>query len=355
MSPPSSIRDELRGEAQAEAGLSGLREIAKRDAKIRELRKLLKESEKHVVGLQAQVDVRESLRESDTRPIVIPKRKAKGKRDPHTFVALASDWHSAELVNPAEIGGLNRHDPDVGEERAYKYARDVAKMCRSFQDKFTIDDVVLCLMGDFMVNDDLHDESPRCTDLSPLNELRFVKRLLIGTIDHLLSELDVKKIRIPCVPGNHGRSTKKTVHRRQEDYSYEHHIYGDLAEHYAKEPRLDFDISPMPHKTFQAGPVELGIAHGDRGMTYGGGISGLAIPFAKAVNVWHRRTGCKLWSIGHYHQRGAYPIGFTNGSLVGPNAYARDHQFDLERPSQWVYLVDHERADIGTCAPIWVD
>ena len=352
MTAPADI---LRAaEAQA-AELAGLALIGKRDAKIRELKRLLGASQDHAAALEQVIRVKDALAEHSLAPLKIRKGKRTKGRDPHTAVALVSDWHSTEIVDPDEVNGLNRHNPDIGLERAEKYARDLSAEVKRFQDRAHLEALVLALLGDFLTGEIHGVESARSCDMTPIEEVVFIRPMLTGLIDHLLSELDVP-LRIPCVWGNHGRTTDKPRHRRDAGYSYEQLIYTDLAATYRDNPRVKFDISTSAHKVVDAGGFRMLFTHGDKGLRYGGGIGGLAVPFNRIFRqAWAPTFDVDLANVGHFHTRNSFRVGFTNGSLVGPNVYAKNMGLPLERPSQWLYLVDHERQDVGTAAPIWVD
>jgi hypothetical protein len=112
------------------------------------------------------------------------------------------------------------------------------------------------LGGDFMVGE-LHGvESARSCPLPPLEEVRHVKGILKSGIDFLLKELDVKKIRIPCNPGNHGRTTDRTRYRMGSYYSYESYMYRELANTYSDNSRLDWDVSDEHYKVADVAGVQ---------------------------------------------------------------------------------------------------
>lgn len=353
---PRELLKEAHETASASAeSLAGLRLIAKEQAKAREAKRLLVASEIRSQELSDAIACYESLRSSDTKPIKIRKgRPAKGK-SPHTFLALASDWHSCEIVSSSETGGRNKHSEEIGQARAEKYFRDLARLVKECQSTFLIDDLLFWLGGDFMVGEIHGVESARSCDLAPLEEIAAIKRILIGGIDFLLSELDVSKIRVPCSPGNHGRSTLEYRYRKSMAYSYEAYLYKDLAVHYADEPRLDFDVSDEPYKVVNAGGFRVGFHHGHE-IKYGGGVGGLSVPFRRSFYRLQSTYDMDALCIGHFHQYGYYSgVGFTNGSLVGWNSYAAGKGLAFEPPAQVAALISHERRAVGRVMPIWVD
>lgn len=341
--------------SESAESLAGLRLIAREQAKAREARKLLIASEFRAQELSDAIACYESLRSSDIKPIKIKKGRAKKGKSPHTFLALASDWHSCEIVGSAETGGRNKHNEDIGRARAEKYFTDLSRLVKECQARFEIRDLLLWLGGDFMVGEMHGVESARSCELAPLEEISAIKEILIGGIDFLLSELDVSKIRVPCSPGNHGRSTLEYRYRKSMAYSYEAYLYRDLAIHYANEPRLDFDTSDEPYKVVDVGGFRIGFHHGHE-IKYGGGVGGLSVPFRRSFYRLQSTYDMDAMCIGHFHQYGYYSgVGFTNGSLVGWNSYAAGKGLAFEPPAQVAALISHERGAVGRVMPIWVD
>ena len=359
MAGKKSAKDRLAQIAEEAAGLTdslaGLRLIAKEQAKAREARALLKASEGRCQELSDAIACYESLRSSDLRPIKVKKGQSRGGKSPHSFLALASDWHSCELVESAETGGRNEHNEHIGKERANSYFVDLVRLIEECQVRFLIDDLILWLGGDFMVGEIHGVESARSCNFAPLEEIAILKEILIGGIDFLLSRLDVPKIRIPCSPGNHGRSTLEYRYRKSMAYSYEAYLYRDLAIHYADEKRLDFDTSDEPYKVVDVGGFRMGFHHGHE-IRYAGGVGGLAVPFRRNFYKLQSTYDMDALCIGHFHQYGYHSgVGFTNGSLVGWNSYAAGKGLPYEPPAQVAALISHDRKAIGRVMPIWVD
>ena len=354
-----SAEDRLLEAAESAAELSdslaGLRLIAREQSKAREAKALLKASELRCQELADAVACYESLRASDLKPIKVKKAKSHGGKSPHSFLALASDWHSCEIVDSGETGGRNEHSEEIGRERAESYFSDLVRLVEECQVRFSIDDLILWLGGDFMVGEMHGVESARSCDLAPLEEVSVIKEILIGGIDFLLKSLDVPKIRIPCSPGNHGRSTLEYRYRKSMAYSFEAYLYRDLAIHYANEKRLDFDTSDEPYKVVDIGGFRLGFHHGHE-IRYAGGVGGLAVPFRRNFYKLQSTYDMDAMCIGHFHQYGYHSgVGFTNGSLVGWNSYASGKGLPFEPPAQVAALISHDRRAIGRVMPIWVD
>jgi len=355
---PRAWAREQEGPIDAEA-LAGLRLLAKSNAKLRETKGLLRLSETRVEELEQVVATFEALTEQAQQPIHIakPKRKKSGKKR-HLFVALLSDTHSSEVVDPIEcpLSGAG-HNAEIGEARMREYFRSVSMLYREQAKTFDIPVLVLALLGDFQVNSLLHPDS--ATDLAPMEEVQFIYRILREGIESLLDSTDCKIV-IPTVFGNHGRITPKQWYAGAASVSSEHLIYEMLAAS-IRDKRVTWDIRPQIIKTLEVEGWKFLVTHGDRtsGMgNYSGGVGGLSIPLKKALGRWHAAEagGIHACAIGHFHTPTLVtgkPFGAANGSLVGPTPYSQG--LENYRPTQWCWLVDLERLEVGRILPVWVD
>ena len=358
-SPRDRLLEASAQEATDADALAGLRLIANANAKLRETKALLRVSEARVSELERAVGIFEALSAGAKKPIKVPKRRQKkGEKKPHLFVALLSDTHSSEVVDPVEcpLAGPDGHNAAIGEARMREYFRSVALLWREQSESFEIPTIVLALAGDFMVNSLMHDDSS--SEFAPMEEVQFVFQMLREGGEYLL-EHTAADLLIPTVFGNHGRITSKQYHSRAASVSAEHLVYEMLAATIT-DKRVTWDVRPQIIKTLEVEGFKILLTHGDRtsGMGGGGfGVGGLTIPFRKAISRWSANEGgidCAL--IGHFHTPtvvSGRPAGFINGSLVGATPYSQG--MENHRPQQWCFLVDLERLEVGRILPGWVD
>lgn len=302
-----------------------------------------------------QVALLEELRNKIPRAKKLRARTRKrGGKLPASFVSLASDWHTCEIVSNRQTGGLNEHSMEIGHERAWNWARRVVTMCKREQETCDIESFVLWLGGDFMVNDSMHYKSERSSIQSPTQEARICRDLLGQIITYFRAELDVPRIVIPTSWGNHDRSTMKMVPGHGGDYSHIQEVYRDLQSWFSPDKSIDFRIAESEWEVCDVHGYKLLFHHGHY-VRYGGGVGGLSIPLMKTVAIQRNDYDFDSLCIGHYHQRGIYQggVAFTNGSLVGPNGYSMDNKFPSERPAQVSFLIDLERQEISNYYSIW--
>ncbi len=306
-------------------------------------------------ALEEDIATLEALRAKPkaVKPMPLAKRSRGGKL-PAAFVALASDWHTCEIVTARQTGGRNVHNQEIGTERAWRWAKGLVRMCKDEQARADVRTLVVWLGGDFLVNDGLHYKSERACHISPPDEARFIRDLLAQIIIYLRSELDVPRIVIPTSWGNHDRSTEKMVPGHAGDYSHIQPVYRDLAAWFAGNRTIDFRIGEAEWNTLDIHGYPILFHHGHR-VNYKRGAGGPGVPFLRMFPDLKTDYDFRTAVIGHYHQRGMYRSGqaFTNGSLVGPNGFSKDFALASESPSQVAFLIDLERLEISNYFAIW--
>ena len=120
-----SFRDELNEDEV----IQDVDALARRNAKLRRenstLRRQLDQSDAKTEELTRFLDFHDAITAADTRP---PKwltpKKPRGKHHA-TLVAILSDTHFDEVVNPDEVGGLNAYNRVIATQRLERWAEGV--------------------------------------------------------------------------------------------------------------------------------------------------------------------------------------------------------------------------------------
>ena len=338
----------------AEDGELDERDRVSERKKMRTVQRTNQDLQKEVRALSRMVDERddtialiEALRERPPKSKAMKRiKRRRDKKLPVAWVALASDWHTPELVSLAQTNGLNEHNPEIGIRRAWTWARGLVDMVKLSQDRLDVRTRVLWLGGDFMVNDGLHYAGIKSVSLTPPQEATLVRNLLTEIVGWIRSELQVERIVIPTSWGNHDRSTPKIVPGSAGDYSYANEIYKDMASWFAGDPSIEFRIS-----TAEWGVVDIHgyriLFHHGHGLKYAGGVGGLGVPLMRKIGQLRSDYDFRSLCIGHFHQSGMFQAGtaFTNGSLVGSNGYSTDLGLASERQqvSDWYRIWGNDR------------
>lgn len=269
-------------------------------------------------------------------------------------VAQLSDIHVGEKVDPETVNGLNEFNPDICDKRVYNYFQNLLRLIESGRRDSKIETLFLSLTGD-NITGFIHEELMQTNYMSPTEEVRFAKRLLIRGIDFLLNHGKFKKIFVQTNFGNHGRNTKRTGYGSAYKNSYDFMLYCDIADYYKNTKELEFNISkshicyspPMFGKIIRT-------FHGDT-FNYAGGIGGLTVPLIKYIHRLDQQLPADMNLIGHYHQF-FKPLRncVVNGSIIGINAYAQGIGCAPEPPQQSLMFLDKSRG-FTSLHPVFCD
>ncbi len=244
-------------------------------------------------------------------------------------LVVASDWHWGETVDPDQVGGMNAFNRSIAKKRVKLLGSTILNLCFKNAANPNYPGIVLCLAGD-MITGAIHDDLRETNDGPVTLSVMEVQENLIGLITMLADEFG--KVFVPCVPGNHGRTTIKPRAKNRVFDSWEWVIYQNLEFHFKGDPRVTIHVPNEVDAHFAIYGHRFMLTHGDTlGVNGGDGIIGALGPIARgAIKVGRSEAQCgrdfDTLIIGHYHTyipRGdAVPV-IANGSLIGYNEYAR--------------------------------
>ena len=280
---------------------------------------------------------------------VNPTYKTSGPGIPLLF---GSDWHWGERVNPAEIGGVNQFDMQTAHRRARVFFTSAVEMLKKHMVNPKYPGIILILGGD-LLSGDIHAELSKTNAKPTIPALLDLFGVLVEGIDFLQKEFGT--VIIPCVTGNHGRTTDKIQSKERHYTSYDWLLYQMLEQHYtlrgdAPSKNVKFLISDSVDQLFQVYNHKFLLTHGDTLAKGGDGIIGCVGPMIRGDQKTRSRNGQIGQSYdtllcGHFHQQ--LSIGtrvLSNGSLIGYNEFAANTlRAPFEEPKQLLFCVHPER------------
>lgn len=322
-----------------------------RQARVQEKKQVdrLVEQLREARSRQAFIDAAKKL---GPTPKILAREKKSGLRE-MTAVAMASDWHVEEKVDPVAVSYRNEYNLDIADRRVKRFFHGIVwniQHHRASKD-IVIRDLVLALSGD-LITGYIHEELLESNELSPTEAVRWLLPRLRAGIQYLLDVLELEHIEVVCSHGNHGRTTMKPRVATAAENSYENLMYHMLAEYFREEKRVHFEITNSPHQYVEVYDFTLHFHHGDS-LRYLGGVGGLAIPLLKAVPAWDAVRYAHYHHVGHFHQLSDFGRAMVNGSLIGFGAYSQWIKASPEPPQQLFYLLDSKRGKCQSTA-IWV-
>jgi len=298
---------------------------------------------KHTHKLESVVDAYNHIK-SESLPTrvhnVLNKTRVESHKSESIAFAVASDWHVEETVESFSVNGMNEYNLSISSQRAKNFFSNLKKLIEGQRAGTKIETVVLALLGDLM-SGYIHDELIETNGLSPTQTILYLQELLIDGINLLLEDKKIKNLIIPCSYGNHGRTTKFSMHSTGFKNSYEWLLYNNLAKYFESNRRVNFQISNSYHNYFEAYGKTIRFHHGDN-IRYGGGVGGIYVPVHKAIDGWNTVKHADIDVFGHFHQYVPTPRFICNGSLIGFNAYAVSIKCKYERPQQAFFMIENK-------------
>lgn len=353
-SPEDILRQQYEAEREREDALEAARQMRRAAKTISEVKAENRDLHQAVDVLEEHLSVRESLAKAIAKPPVV-KIKRTGKGDPVIPIACNNDEHYDETFTLEQTGGINEQNPELAEQKVVNFIQRLLKLLDREKLASPVPYLLMPFLGD-MIAGELHPKSERDSPMTPTEASRFAYRLKRRIIDSLLAT-DLPKIVIPCVDGNHDRTTAKRTPGLNQRYSHAHDVYLRLADHYqeAGEKRVQFFIPQRDFATLDVCPgFTLCITHGDS-VRGGQGIGGLAPPLLRAVSRWRQAYPADLYLLGHHHQYWDLGSVCVSPCAVGYNPFAASLGMAPSPAAQLFTTVHTGRLMRATTAPIWVD
>ena len=260
-------------------------------------------------------------------------------------ISTISDVHVEESVPKSVVNDLNEYNLTIANERVTRYFKRLIYMINQVRRAgYKVDNLVLGLLGDFITGY-IHEELEETNELSPAQATLFIQELLIKGLKMLSENGKFTKIMVPCIPGNHGRTTKKKRYISGYKNSWEWLMYNNIKNLFDESnaySNIEFIIPESEFIYMNLFGYINKFSHGDH-FKYQGGIGGIEIPLKK----WTLRENAVIktdmsW-IAHWHQYIVLNKVRVNGSLIGYNSYARTFGFEPELPKMQFQLLDKKR------------
>lgn len=265
---------------------------------------------------------------------------------------LLSDLHLDEVVQPAELRGMNAYNRRIAEMRLAETFKATVKVCRDYWSGIVYDGIVCPLAGD-LFSGDIHDELTQTNEDTMLGSILHWLDHLAAGISLLADEFG--KVHVPVVVGNHSRRTRKPRSKFRARDNFDWFIGHLLARQFAADKRVTFDVAESADTVVQSYKYRVMVTHGDQA-SGGAGIGGIWPPIMRLDARKRQRQAAvdqpyDLMVLGHWHSLTFGPAWIVNGSLKGYDEYAFTSNFGFEEPAQALWLMTPEHGKTWT-API---
>ena len=309
-------------------------EKKKRKEDARAIRRLLEENHQLERNLEIALEIKRAAKTIEIKP------RLSKHRSEATAVALASDWHVEEKVDPKKTNGVNAYNLDIAKARAEQFFQRLLRLIEKERQDVDINDLVLWLGGDFITGN-IHAELPAVCLLPPIEAIGFVQGLIEGGINLILNHSKLNLL-VVCNVGNHARITPKTHFTNEQGNSLEYFMYHALKMRFDGKPRVKFVIADGYHQLVKVYDQTLCFHHG-HAVKFLGGIGGLTVPMLNKIAKWGSLpTKVDLYCSGHFHSLLDAGRFISNGSMIGYGSMGVLYG-GFERPQQALFLIDKKR------------
>lgn len=279
----------------------------------------------------------ESIKANPFRPPMRPyKQTIKRNASPHEFMALISDAHFPEVVEPSATFGLN-YNKDICRARM-EYLRDkIIRYGELRRTSYDVQKLTVAVIGD-MLSGDIHEELEVSNELPMTTALVDMGQMLYD-MGRAFRE-SFPKVEFIVMPGNHPRIQKKP--RFKQKWNNWEYAMGYYVKALAGN---EFDVTVPKDMVYrhQIFNQTIGLTHGDgiKSNSFAG------IPFygmaqrRNALQSLLKVAGQKqidMLCYGHWHQliyeRGQGCSLLVNGSIKGGDEYSIGTRYSSQEPVQ---------------------
>ncbi len=280
---------------------------------------------------------------------------------PGVPMTMWSDWHWGEVVNPVEVGGVNSFNRTIAKQRLQTLVDHTIDLAINHMVRPNYPGIIICLGGDFFTGT-IQEE------LRETNE-GFIFQILEELQDYMAAAIlrmanKFGRLFLPCVVGNHGRTSLRPRAKGRVYENYEWNLYCQLERYFRGDKRIQFMIPGETDAYFVVLGHRFLLTHGDTlGVKGGDGIIGALGPITRGsikVGRSEAQIGRDFDTLlmGHWHTytpRGDSSGALVNGSFKGYDEYARLMlRVPYARPSQALWFV-HEKHGFTAQWPIYLE
>ena len=253
-------------------------------------------------------------------------------------VALFSDAHIEETVNPQSVMSLNEYNTDIAKQRIQNYFSNLVHCLN----KDEVTHLIFASLGDTL-SGYIHDELAQTNGLTPLEATQLAQGLLFNGLKFICEKSNVEDIYFIGIVGNHSRVTKKIQHANGYKMSYEWLMYQNI--------KRECEIAGLPI-TFNLPESEMAVVdtqdnrrflfiHGFQIRSNGSGtVCGIYPALNRLCMKWDKIFHQDKIYLGHFHSCVSIPNAMVNGSIIGYNSFALSNGFGYERPAQQYEVYD---------------
>jgi len=338
-----------------EAAASGLTDVEMLREQVAELKSALKSARAATLDDEFVKSKIIGMTQSNVEVPGWVKRETADGSAPGTPTLFASDWHWGEVVDPHQVNNVNEFNMEIARRRARTLIDRTVDLLDSHMVNPVYPGIVFALGGD-MVSGDIHEELSETNDAPMMPAFLDLFGVLSWCIETLADRYG--KVFVPCVTGNHGRTTRKPRAKMRNFTNFDWLAYSLLAKRFESDDRVTFLIPDGSDAHWTLHGHRYCLTHGDQ-FRGGDGMIGAPGPILRGDHKKRSRNmaidmGYDTLILGHWHQLMTLQRLIVNGSLKGYDEYAAANNFGFEIPQQALWLT-HPEHGITFTMPVHLD
>ena len=284
--------------------------------------------------------------------ILQPRKQDSAPGVPTLFL---SDLHWGEVIQPSQIGGVNKYNLTIAHERMVSCVSSAVHLLKIISPKLDYPGIVIPLGGD-LISGNIHEELTATNELNTMPTVLDLYSVLVGVIQKMADTFGA--VFLPCVSGNHGRDTRKIWMKDRHATSFDWLLCQFLARHFENDKRITFFIPDGPDAYYRIYQHRYLLSHGDQ-FRGGDSMIGCLGPILRGDHKKRSRNAqvdqdYETMILGHWHQYIHHSRVIVNGALKGYDEYAYNNNFGFEPPQQALWLT-HPKYKITYRMPVYVD
>ena len=252
-----------------------------------------------------------------------------------SIVLMLSDLHIGKSV--VDEDGYSVYNIEIALERLKQIAEGIKRVISHARRSTTIDEIVVCLIGDILDGDNIYKTQAHHLDDHIAGQLKAGTKALWDLITDLAAIDGIKKVRVATVRGNHGRASDSS----HEDSNMDNLLYDNLQ--FAATLHGDDKISvTTKYSAFHVVEVK-----GHRLLLRHEAPLTCDTSAARAkLGGWCDIHKCDAILSGHYHHTQISTFAdryiIRNGSTVGPDNLS-ERMAVTSKPEQIVFGISPKR------------
>jgi hypothetical protein len=305
---------------------------------VAQLRRTIKQIDRDNLGVE---EVRSKIYKLKALPPDVPSWVIKPKQKDDSLgipITVWSDWHYGETVSKEEMGGKNEYNLEIADQRIKKLVEKTIASTRrrtggpNDPENPAYPGIVICLGGDMLSGDNLHDELTDTNEVKVLEAFSLLQGRMIWALEKMADEYG--NVDVECAFGNHGRNTIKPRNKSRAATSYEFLFYTQLERYFSNhatyKDKITFHTTPETGIHFTVQGHRYYLTHGDAlGVKGGNALIGNIGPIRRGtLKIGEEEAsidkGFDTVIMGHFHPDYYFlPATIVNGTLKGWDEYAR--------------------------------